>query len=119
MQGVQIKATRALATHTEAPMTDAELADEIERAAILLETFAENGMVDKFLTGKRTPNSFLCEEVAKKLRDAIATLRRQPSSDQVLVRRDVIEFLRGASPLDGLWFGEARRPDKGRYWCRT
>jgi hypothetical protein len=43
----------------------------------------------------------------------------EPSADMVPVRRDVVEFLRGAAPLDGVWFGD-RHPAKigGLFWWR-
>jgi hypothetical protein len=60
---------------------------------------------------------------------AIARHREQSTADQaalaaqramglVLVSEELVEFLRGAGPLDGYWFGD-QRPDKlGRFWWR-
>jgi hypothetical protein len=34
-----------------------------------------------------------------------------------LVRKDVITFLNGQGPLEGMWFGDESR-DRPRYWWR-
>jgi hypothetical protein len=49
---------------------------------------------------------------------ARAALAAQRAMGLVLVSAELVEFLRGAGPLDGYWFGD-QRPDKlGRFWWR-
>lgn len=36
---------------------------------------------------------------------------------RVLVRKDVVDFLQGAAPLDGVWFGDSPE-GKPHYWWR-
>lgn len=36
----------------------------------------------------------------------------------VLVRKDLVEFLCGAEPIDGVWFGEKHPNHVGNYWWR-
>ena len=37
---------------------------------------------------------------------------------RVLVRADVVLFLTGAGPLEGVWFGD-RPPGRPAFWWRT
>jgi hypothetical protein len=49
---------------------------------------------------------------------AQAALDAQRAMGLVCVSAELVEFLRGARPLDGYWFGD-QRPDKlGRFWWR-
>lgn len=66
----------------------------------------------------------VCGGEAIEDQDALArtTINAQPAlagvpEGWVMVRRDVVNFLSGAAPLDGLWFGEAP-PSGGHYWWR-
>jgi hypothetical protein len=36
----------------------------------------------------------------------------------VLVPAEVVEFLKGAAALDGAWFGERHRTERGAFWWR-
>lgn len=35
-----------------------------------------------------------------------------------IVPMEVIEFLRGSAPLDGVWFGDKHPTEKGAFWWR-
>ena len=38
--------------------------------------------------------------------------------EPVAVRPDVLAFLQGAAPLDGVWFGEKPDGERGQFWWR-
>lgn len=51
---------------------------------------------------------------------ALAALRpAQDAEGWVLVQREVVEFLRGAAPLDGVWFGDKHWEKPGAFWWRS
>jgi hypothetical protein len=43
---------------------------------------------------------------------------RQADAGYTPVRNDVLQFLHGAGPLEGIWYGEAHPERKGMYWWR-
>ena len=71
--------------------------DHVERAARAMAVIAARGAED-------------WTEFAQAVRDA------DREAGFVLVRADLVEFLRGAGPLDGYWFGD--RVDGRAFWWR-
>ena len=41
-----------------------------------------------------------------------------PAQGMVLVPRELVAFLDGESPIDGVWFGERHPDHKGLFWWR-
>jgi len=37
---------------------------------------------------------------------------------KLYIEREVVEFLCGAAPLDGVWFGDRHPTERGMYWWR-
>jgi len=37
---------------------------------------------------------------------------------KLYIEREVVEFLLGSAPLDGVWFGEKHPTERGMYWWR-
>lgn len=42
-----------------------------------------------------------------------------PPDGMVLVRKDLVEFLRGSESIDGVWFGDKHSSHVGTYWWRN
>lgn len=53
--------------------------------------------------------------IANHLRQA---LDRHPPADGVSVPAAVIAFLKGAGPLEGVWFGDKPETERGQFWWR-
>lgn len=58
--------------------------------------------------------------VIDRVRTCIAanTPRPSPQSDMVAVPMEVVNFLLGAEPLDGIWFGNKHPMEPGEFWWR-
>lgn len=50
--------------------------------------------------------------------EAFQPLAAAPAPDMVSVPREVVEFLRGAAPLEGVWFSERHPTERGAFWWR-
>lgn len=51
--------------------------------------------------------------------EAFASEVASKPSDWVMVPREFIDFLCGAAPYDGTWFGDGHDRWRGTYWWRT
>lgn len=59
------------------------------------------------------------ESLPRAIESATQAVPAAVDSDMVLVPRELIEFLDGAAPLDGAWFGDDNPSGRiGRYWWR-
>ena len=59
-------------------------------------------------------------ETVKILVDALRLAIEQAERQEPVacVSSEMLEFLRGAAPLDGVWFGEPHPTERGQFWWR-
>lgn len=62
----------------------------------------------------KVPSLFSAEQAA--LNAAIRAISTEKSGR---VGDDMIRFLRGEAPLEGIWFGDRHPGEDGRFWWRT
>jgi hypothetical protein len=80
----------------------------------------ERGTEKLVRDARESANSVNRSEFADELIDMIEALQipaPQPSRENV-VSADVVAFLHGRAPLDGVWFGEKHPTLPGNYWWR-
>jgi len=96
------------------PPTPVEcLTDRLQRAEKeLTQLRAENAALRV-----RNEELVLAHQLTQPLKAELSSLK-ESMAGKVLVDAEVISFLLGSGPLEGVWFGERHPMHKGQYWWR-
>ena len=101
---------RVLYTHPPEPLPE-PVAEPVQ-AAVLESLKAIVEFADAPLEAKRPDVFFM------RINNARAAIARAEQAEPVALRPDVLAFLQGAAPLDGVWFGEKPGGERCQFWWR-